>query len=95
MKGSLPHLSLDSSEQRGGSYGGGPGLGHNKDIGVAAGLRNRVVQTSPAGSGCAVHQEQHITAVDGIETPAQGSNWAEASPEQRLIRIQTTCLRVS
>lgn len=50
---------LDGSEQRGGSYGAGAGLGQNEDVRAAAGLRSRADQTSPAGSGCAVHQEQH------------------------------------
>lgn len=79
-------MSSDGSEQGGGSYGGGPGLGHNKDVGAAAGLRSRADQTSPAGSGRAVHQKQHIaaqqssekSAEEGVETLAQGSNKAEA-----------------
>lgn len=74
-------MFLDGSEQRGGSYGGGPGLGHNKDISVAGRLRSRVVQTPPTGSGCAVHPKQHISAVSSEE---HGHQPQKQQPGQRL-----------
>lgn len=56
---SLLRVFLDDCEQRGRSYGAGAGLGQREDLGSATGLRRRTDQTSPAGSGRAVHPEHH------------------------------------
>lgn len=53
-------VSLDDSEQRGRGDGGRTGMGQYQDVSSAAGLRSRADQTAAAGSGRAIHQEQHV-----------------------------------
>lgn len=88
-------MSPDDSGHRGRGDGGGPGLGQYEDDGPAGGLRSRAHQTSPAGSGRAIHQKQHVARPGNGWRSRQGAHRRQpeetarsedASPGERLIR---------
>lgn len=92
-------MSPDDSGQRGRGHGGRPGLGRYQDVGSAAGLRSRADPTAAAGSGRAVHQEQHVAGqraggdVGSVEEAHKREPQATARPRtphlERLIRVRT------
>lgn len=86
-----PRVSPDDSGKRGRGDGGRPGLGRYQDGSSAAGLRSRADQTAAAGSGRAIHQEQHVSRTAGRlggDVRGRGAGSAQrkrtnASPEQQ------------
>lgn len=80
-----PRVSPDDSGKRGRGDGGRPGLGRYQDGSSAAGLRSRADQTAAAGSGRAIHQEQHVSRTAGRQggDAGGGGKRTNASPEQQ------------